>query len=118
MSLFPRNNGATPFLVASRSRASLSLSLLIFIFFACSCAGAQQFAFKHYGQDEGLKNLDVFRLLQDKSGFLWAATENGLFRYDGSEFHRFGNAEGLQESLITDAISDASGRVRVATDSH
>lgn len=118
MSTSPRDNRATPSPAAPRSRAFLSVSLLMVIFFASCWADAQQFTFKHYGQDEGLKNLDVFRLLQDKSGFLWAATENGLFRYDGSEFQRFGNAEGLQESLTTDAIVDASGRVWVTTDSH
>jgi len=56
-------------------------------------AGAQRFTFQHYEQDEGLKNHDVFKLMQDKTGLLWAATENGLFRYDGAEFHRLGAAE-------------------------
>lgn len=99
-------------------RACTLLAILLTVALACSAARAQQFTFKHYGQDEGLKNLDVFRLLQDKSGFLWVATENGLFRYGGSEFQRFGAAEGLQESMTTDAIVDASGRVWVTTDSH
>lgn len=95
-----------------------ALCTLLAMVLACSCAGAQQFTFKHYGQDEGLKNLDVFRVIQDRSGFLWVATENGLFRYDGSRFERFGAAEGLPENLIIDAIKDASGRVWVSSRSH
>jgi hypothetical protein len=37
-------------------------------------ASAQRFTFQHYDQDEGLKNHDVFKLMQDKTGFLWSAT--------------------------------------------
>jgi hypothetical protein len=74
-------------------------------------ASAQQFTFQHFEQDEGLKNRDVFKLMQDKTGFLWSATENGLFRYDGAEFHHFGAANGIQESMVIDVYQDASGRI-------
>lgn len=95
-----------------------AFSALLAMVLACAYAGAQQFTFKHYGQDEGLKNLDVFRVLQDRSGFLWVATENGLFRYDGSVFERFGAPEGLPDNLIIDTIMDASGRLWVSSRSH
>ncbi|WP_216843111.1 two-component regulator propeller domain-containing protein, partial [Granulicella sp. S190] len=78
-------------------------------------ANAQQFTFQHFDQNEGLKNHDVFKLIQDKTGHLWAATENGLFRYDGAEFHRFGTADGIRESLVIDVYQDDSGRIWTAT---
>lgn len=81
-------------------------------------ACAQQFTFQRYEQEEGLKNHDVFKLMLDKTGFLWSATENGLFRYDGAEFHRFGLADGIQESMIIDVYQDASGRIWAATNDH
>jgi streptogramin lyase len=81
-------------------------------------ARAQRFAFQHYEQDEGLKNHDVFKLMQDKTGFLWSATENGLFRYDGAEFHRFGADDGIQESMVIDVYQDASGRIWAASTDH
>lgn len=74
-------------------------------------ANAQTFTFHHYGQNEGLRNLDVFALMQDRAGRLWSATENGLFRYDGAEFHRFGIADGIQESMMVAVHQDASGRI-------
>ncbi|GGA75980.1 GGDEF domain-containing protein [Edaphobacter acidisoli] len=92
--------------------------LLLGILFALPVAGAQQFTFRHYAQDDGLQNMDVFRLIQDQSGFLWAATENGLFRYDGSGFHRFGLADGLEESMVIDVAMDASGRIWAASNDH
>ncbi len=79
---------------------------------------AQHFTFRHYGQDEGLRNLDVFKVIQDRAGLLWIATENGLFRYDGSEFHRFGPQDGIQETLVFSLFQDAAGRIWVTTNDH
>jgi len=106
---------------ACRALVSLCGFVLAAVLLALAVSGpawAQQFTFKHYGQDEGLKNLDVFRVVQDKSEFLWVATENGLFRYDGSAFQRFDARDGIDESLTTDEIVDASGRLWVTTSSH
>ena len=54
----------------------------------CAAASAQQQSFRLYGEAEGLGNLSVRDLMQDRDGFIWAATENGLFRFDGLKFHR------------------------------
>ena len=35
-------------------------------------ASAQRYNFKFYGEEEGLKNLGVQAVLQDRAGFLWA----------------------------------------------
>ncbi|HJV48622.1 MAG TPA: diguanylate cyclase [Geothrix sp.] len=56
------------------------------------------FAFRSYGQQEGLGNLAVFSMAQDAKGFLWAGTEDGLFRYDGHSFQEF--REGLTSGCI------------------
>jgi signal transduction histidine kinase/ligand-binding sensor domain-containing protein/CheY-like chemotaxis protein len=56
---------------------------------------AQQFTFRHYGSAEGLQNLAILSLAQDGPGFLWAGSEGGLFRYDGTRFRLMGAAEGL-----------------------
>ncbi len=79
---------------------------------------SQQFSFSHYGQDEGLRNLDVFSLAEDNTGMLWLATENGLFRYDGAQFQRFGPREGIGESLVLGLHKDDSGRIWVVTNDH
>src|SRR5258708_30452985 len=76
-------------------RASLVLCLLI-----AQTSFAQRYSFKHYGPDEGLKTA-VNRLLQDRDGFLWVGTANGLYRYDGERFLRFGIADGLPALSIT-----------------
>jgi diguanylate cyclase (GGDEF)-like protein len=71
----------------------LFVALLLFTF--CGALQAQRFSFQRYGETQGLTNLVVTDLLQDKQGYIWAATFNGLFRYDGTSFERFGEKEGI-----------------------
>jgi diguanylate cyclase (GGDEF)-like protein len=66
---------------------------------ACAATGfAQQYSFQYYGVDQGLTDLAVRALYQDSRGFLWLATENGVFRYDGERFQPFGPDDGLPAS--------------------
>jgi hypothetical protein len=48
--------------------AVLFLSVVASIHLGATGASAQRFTFQHYEQDEGLKNHDVFKLMQDKTG--------------------------------------------------
>ena len=50
------------------------------------CA-SQQFSFST--ANDGLGDLNLNCIAQDKSGYLWVGTENGLYRYDGSSFRQF-----------------------------
>jgi signal transduction histidine kinase/ligand-binding sensor domain-containing protein len=59
-------------------------------------------AFRHYTSDDGLSALDLVVGLQDREGFIWASSPNGLFRYDGVRFHRFSVEDGLPSTLVTD----------------
>lgn len=52
-------------------------------------AYAQHWTFQSYGPDSGLTNPTILALHQDRQGFLWVATEGGLFRFDGDRFRAF-----------------------------
>ena len=60
--------------------------------------GAQEYRFQYLGAEQGLSNLAVKNLYQDRQGFLWVSTEDGIFRYDGQRFQAFGSEEGLPSS--------------------
>src|SRR5260370_38901864 len=63
---------------------------------ACAISAvAQEQSFRLYGPAEGLQNLVVLSLAQDRAGFIWAGTEDGLYRYDGTRFRLMGQAEGM-----------------------
>src|ERR1700722_1588931 len=76
------------------------------------CLG-QQYSFRDYV--DGLGNLSVNCLLQDRSGFLWIGTESGLYQYDGSRFWQFGEKEGLPSGFVRALSMDRDGCLWVGT---
>jgi len=45
--------------------------------------------FGKFSNEQGLSNKYINAILQDKNGFLWIGTWNGLFRYDGYQFQLY-----------------------------
>jgi signal transduction histidine kinase/CheY-like chemotaxis protein/ligand-binding sensor domain-containing protein len=89
-----------------------ALYALVFSWAVGACLG-QQYSFKDYV--DGLGNLSVNCLLQDRSGFLWIGTESGLYQYDGSRFWRIGGKEGLPSAFVRALSLDRDGRLWVGT---
>jgi diguanylate cyclase (GGDEF)-like protein len=58
------------------------------------------YPFRTYGTEAGLGNLSATSLAQDAAGFLWVGTQDGVYRYDGTRFTRFGLGEGLPSTFI------------------
>ncbi|MCC3159190.1 response regulator [Hymenobacter sp. 15J16-1T3B] len=56
---------------------------------------------KQFGPAEGFAPSFVYALHQDRQGYLWAATAEGLVRYDGTEFVTFTTKHGLAEDFVT-----------------
>ena len=46
-----------------------------------------QYYFKSLDVDDGLSQNTVCQILQDRKGFMWFGTKEGLNRYDGASFH-------------------------------
>src|SRR5215471_13197356 len=87
----------------------------IALLLATVSASAQRYNFKFYGEEEGLQNLAVQVVLQDRAGFLWVGTQNGLYRYDGNRFAAFGKADGLPGARIESLHETIDGTLWVGT---
>ncbi|MGA9672430.1 MAG: EAL domain-containing protein [Terracidiphilus sp.] len=87
------------------NRRSITRTLAAMLL-VCGVLRAQEYSFRNYGSAEGLNNLSIRTIYQDRMGFLWVATVNGLFRYDGEQFEVFGAAQGLPPAPGT-ALGDA-----------
>ncbi|HEY0063115.1 MAG TPA: diguanylate cyclase [Telluria sp.] len=74
-----------------------------------------RFTYRSYGAEHGLDNVGVLRLLQDRHGFIWAGTEDGLYRYDGYRFEGFGLQQGLLSTSIDALYEDPAGILWVGT---
>ena len=57
-----------------------------------------------YNEADGVSSAHITQLLQDKYGFMWFATWNGLCRYDGNEFRTFKSQVGDGCHMTTDRI--------------
>jgi PAS domain S-box-containing protein len=54
-----------------------------------------QIRFRSFGAAEGLRNLFIVGIVQDGRGFLWVATDDGAYRYDGEQFIHYSMQHGL-----------------------
>ncbi len=81
---------------------------------------AQPMRFTHYDRDDGLSQSAINKIVQDKAGFMWFATESGLNRFDGYEFSVLrrvrGNHDTLPNDFITDVAIDSAGDLWITTD--
>jgi diguanylate cyclase (GGDEF)-like protein len=83
-----------------------------------AATSAQQFSMQAYGRKSGLESQTVNVMFQDTRGFVWAGTEMGLYRFDGSSFERMGREEGFATGEFVNAITeDRQGQLWVATQS-
>src|ERR1035441_6552584 len=77
---------------------------------------AQQYVFHAFRQAEGLNNIATTSLATDSSGFLWMGTENGVYRFIGSSFERYGAEQGIAEPYVLDVIADSNGAIWASTE--
>jgi diguanylate cyclase (GGDEF)-like protein len=80
-------------------------------------APAQEYAFQYLGVEQGLTNLSVRTLFQDRIGFIWVGTENAVFRYEGLRFREFGPEQGLPSSVEVSIGEAPDGSVLVGNQS-
>ena len=101
---------------ARRRPISLIRSLAIILLGGCSLPlFAQRYCFKTYGHEEGLGSLVVQSILQDSRGFLWVATQNGIYRFDGKRSVRYGTAEGLPSNFVNCIFQSQDGTLWAGT---
>lgn len=77
-------------------------------------------AYESVSTAQGLSQGMVFDMLQDKEGFIWVATNNGLNRYDGYNFKVFTNdpynPHSLSRNTVTKLFEDSKGRIWAGTE--
>src|SRR5260370_23676845 len=95
---------------------TVRLPVVLFLLLATQTAvWGQRYSFKHYAEEQGLGDLVVQALLQDRTGYLWVGTQNALYRYDGRSFRGFGRTEGLPNPLIRFVHQGPDGELWVGT---
>jgi len=88
------------------------------IFFSASLV-AQDLEFQHFSTRQGLSQSNVWDIHQDRFGFIWIATEDGLNVYDGYSFTVYRNnptdSSSISNSNIRRIVQDANGNLWIGT---
>jgi serine phosphatase RsbU (regulator of sigma subunit)/ligand-binding sensor domain-containing protein len=81
-----------------------ALFLLTFIIPSIFLFAQKNFLFENYSIPQGLSNPTVNCIYEDKYGFLWIGTNDGLNRYDGYEFKVYKNNPTDSTSLPNNTV--------------
>ncbi|WP_281643959.1 hybrid sensor histidine kinase/response regulator transcription factor [Bacteroides zoogleoformans] len=80
-----------------------------------SVVASADFRFRHFSVENGLSSNAVRAIIQDKHGFMWFGTDDGLNRYDGINVKVYKSDPQGQNDYIS-ALYDAGDRIWVGTD--
>ncbi len=93
--------------------------IISFLFFSSESLTQSHIIFNHLTIEDGLSQSSVTCILQDRSGFMWFGTQDGLNRYDGYNIKVFKNNPGdstsLTDNFIFSICEDLSGILYIET---
>ena len=99
---------------------SIKHIVFILLLFRCFLLHAQErpLQFENFSAKNGLPHFSVNHMLEDHLGFLWLATNSGLFRYDGYDLKEYLH-DVLDETSISSPgihhiVEDQLGRIWVS----
>ena len=109
----------------SSATASFFLAASLIAVASCACADSALHdtpLFRKFGVAEGLPSSSVHALAEDRAGFIWIATVDGLARYDGMGFRIFRHEPADGASIggndVTTIFIDRDDRIWCGLESH
>jgi ligand-binding sensor domain-containing protein/serine phosphatase RsbU (regulator of sigma subunit) len=108
------------YLIAEKAGAVI-LACAAFLFYSSIVTAQNRINFNHLNVKNGLSQSSVTVIFQDKKGFMWFGTQDGLNRYDGYNFKIFRNnpldTTTLSENFIFSIYEDKQGVLYIETQS-
>ncbi len=100
-------------------KAFLLTLLAAMVLPATPAAQKDNIRFEHLGVKQGLSQASVFSILQDRQGFLWFGTQDGLNKYDGYKFIVYRNdpddKTSLSNNFVSRILEDSGGILWITT---
>ena len=93
-----------------RKNLNILFGLVLFLFVNFD-AYAQEYIYKHFGVNDGLPSSEVYKIYQDKGGYIWFATDKGLSRYNGYVFENFNTSDGLTGNVVLQFYPQSNGQI-------
>ena len=99
----------------------LKMMVSFLVFSAISFCQSIDLQFEKYSISEGLSNSTVNKIIQDRYGFMWFGTQNGLNKFDGYSFTVYKNIPfdtlSLSDNWIQALIEAKDGSIWIGTHS-
>jgi signal transduction histidine kinase/ligand-binding sensor domain-containing protein/DNA-binding response OmpR family regulator len=100
----------------------IKTALFLLIFYIPSLSAQyDRLKFRHINSDNGLSQNFVASILQDKMGYMWFGTKDGLNRYDGYTFkvyrHNPFDSTTVSGNFINAIFEDSKGRLWIGSNS-
>lgn len=92
------------YLFAQNQLLKLAICCLLLLFICTSRAQNRKLKFEYLTPNDGLSQAAVTKITEDKNGFMWFGTRNGLNRYDGYNFVKYYNDPKDTTSISGDLI--------------
>ena len=89
---------------------------LVLLGWITSLAVAQPLAFRHFDDRDGLPQSQIRAILEDREGFLWIGTVEGLARLGASGFRPYRSQEQLRPTMVNCLMQDRRGSLWVGGD--
>lgn len=94
--------------------------MFFFYWISALCASQPSGTLTHFANDLKLRQSRILDIQQDKKGFIWLSTFNGLIRYDGSTFQKFRVKQNNSLNLISNRVFkfkfDKNGRIWIQSE--
>ena len=95
--------------------------IVVFFSLICALSSAQpKGILTHFANDGKLSQSRVIGIQQDKKGFVWLGTFNGLIRYDGNIFRKFKVGQDGNFKVLSNRVSkfgfDNDGRIWIQSE--
>ena len=87
----------------------------VYIFLLFTCLSFSQGNILHFDITNGLPHDITYGIFQDKEGYIWIGTDDGLVKFDGQDFKLFSTDDGLRSNFIIDIKQDSKGDILLAT---
>lgn len=87
--------------------------LTVILLLLTSVLYTQTPSYYHYTSSKGLASSTVYEIIQDKDGFMWFATANGLSKFDGKHFTSFRSIDGLNSNSIISIVEGENGELYI-----
>lgn len=93
-----------------RNKSLLLLGTCLFIA-QIVLGGIRDFSYVTYSTDQDFEGVFVYTIVQEKDGFLWIGSDDGLYRFDGKQMLNLNDRDSTIGNLVTSSIISPDGHL-------